>query len=212
MQDLPERLSEVRSPTISLILTSLKTSLAAKERQRRALEEFELRRKMQSLAVPTNLEEVKKALRSIDEPITLFGEGEMERRERLKRVIAERGISLPAWLIESGQEMDLYLSRRQKELFFTEGTQELVLARYTIADFSLLRAKNRIAQAKRKRETGEEVELTGLFNELKKLSCECSEIADPRPVASCQFSPDSHSILTGGKKSKNRIFIFSSCF
>eukprot|EP00210_Caulerpa_lentillifera_P004040 g3854.t2 len=197
MQDLPERLSQ--------------TSLAAKERQRRALEEFELRRKMQSLAVPTNLQEVKKALRSINEPITLFGEGELERRERLKRVIAERGISLPAWLIESGQEMDMYLSRRQKELFFTEGTQELVLARYTIADYSLQRAKQRIALAKWKRDLGEVVDLTGVHDQIRTLQSESSEIADGRPVAGCQFSPDSKSILTGGWSGSVKIWTVPEC-
>lgn len=53
------------------------TSVAAREMQQKAIDEFELRRKMQSVAVPTNPDDVKKALRYIEEPITLFGEREV---------------------------------------------------------------------------------------------------------------------------------------
>ena len=126
---------------------------------------------MQSVAVPTNPEDVKKALRYIEEPITLFGEREvsqphlfflsmpfqMERRERLKRIVAEREINLEPIFRELGQEMQLYMSQKQDELFFTEGTQDLVLARYSIADWSLRKAKDRIAAAKRRKELGEKV-------------------------------------------------------
>ena len=83
----------------------------------------------------------------------------MERRERLKRIVAERGISLDPIFVELGQEMQHYMAQQQKELFFTEGTQELVLARYTIADWSLRKAKERIALAKRRKESGEKVPL-----------------------------------------------------
>ena len=82
---------------------------------------------------------------------------QMERRERLKRIVAEREINLEPIFRELGQEMQLYMSQKQDELFFTEGTQDLVLSRYSIADWSLRKAKDRIAAAKRRKELGEKV-------------------------------------------------------
>ncbi|CDR95637.1 WD domain, G-beta repeat domain containing protein, putative [Babesia bigemina] len=54
-----------------------------------ALKEFELKHKIYSLQVgiTTNDLEVKVILRALIEPITVFGEGKYERRERLKKVL-----------------------------------------------------------------------------------------------------------------------------
>lgn len=60
-----------------------KASLVAKERQQKIIDEFELRRKMQSVAVPTSPDDVKKALRYIGEPTTLFGEREVNLTRRM---------------------------------------------------------------------------------------------------------------------------------
>lgn len=84
----------------------------------------------------------------------------MERRERLKRVVAERGISLDPIFLKLGQEMHHYMAQKQEELFFTEGSQDLVVARYTIAYYSLKKAKARIAEAKRKKAEGITVDLS----------------------------------------------------
>lgn len=88
----------------------------------------------------------------------------MERRERLKRIVAERGVPLTSAHGASGQDIVVEVSKNQKELFYTEGTDALMLARKEIAAWSLMEAKNRIGGAKRKREAGEDViiDLTGL--------------------------------------------------
>lgn len=81
----------------------------------------------------------------------------MERRERLKRIVAERGVPLTSAHGASGQDIVVEVSKNQKELFYTEGTDALMLARKDVAAWSLMQAKNRIGSAKRKREAGEDV-------------------------------------------------------
>ena len=53
------------------------------ERQSDVLVEFERRRRARHLAISTDDSEVKGCLRKLGEPITLFGEGPADRRERL---------------------------------------------------------------------------------------------------------------------------------
>lgn len=52
------------------------------ERQQEALAAFERRRRARQITVSTDDAEVKAGLRALGEPITLFGEGPADRRER----------------------------------------------------------------------------------------------------------------------------------
>ena len=52
------------------------------ERRAEVLAEFERRKRARQITVPTDDAEVKAGLRNLSEPITLFGEGPAERRER----------------------------------------------------------------------------------------------------------------------------------
>ncbi len=60
------------------------------EQQRHAetMRLFETKQRARSIIVPTAIPEVKTRLRELGHPITLFGEDAMERRERLRQVIA----------------------------------------------------------------------------------------------------------------------------
>ncbi|GMH40875.1 hypothetical protein BSKO_08779 [Bryopsis sp. KO-2023] len=189
------------------------TSRVAKERQEQILKDFEMRRKIQSTVVPTDSAQVKQVLRNLGEPITLFGEREMERRERLKRIVAERDVPLSAAHGESGQEMLIEVQKDQKEVFYTEGVEELMSARQEIAQWSLVRGKSRIATAKRKRETGEETDAASQIKSLglNSMMSESSEIADARPVNCCVYSPDSSLILTAGWSGVAKVWSAAEC-
>ena len=52
----------------------LQDSSNARQLHEDAVREMELRRRMRATAVPTGIDAVKRVLRSIDEPVTLFGE------------------------------------------------------------------------------------------------------------------------------------------
>lgn len=63
-------------------------SRIVRERQEKALQELLMKRRAAALAVPTNDMAVRARLRRLGEPITLFGEREMERRDRLRMLMA----------------------------------------------------------------------------------------------------------------------------
>lgn len=58
-------------------------------RQDELLAEFERRKQLRQIYVPTDDHDVKMALRELEHPICLFGEGPAERRDRLRELIAK---------------------------------------------------------------------------------------------------------------------------
>jgi len=64
------------------------TSRAARERNAEAMERIQERRRMAEVVVPALDPDVRKLLRRLGEPVTLFGEREMERRDRLRKLLA----------------------------------------------------------------------------------------------------------------------------
>ncbi len=69
------------------------TSREAQQKHSETLKKFEAIQRARSIIVPTDIEEVKWKLRELGHPITFFGEGPADRRERLKQVIAELELS-----------------------------------------------------------------------------------------------------------------------
>ena len=64
------------------------TSQEAQIKHAQLIRKYEAQKRARSINVPTAIEDVKQRLRELGHPITLFGEGPIERRERLKLVIA----------------------------------------------------------------------------------------------------------------------------
>jgi hypothetical protein len=52
------------------------------------LKRFEAQQRARTMIVPTLVDDVKRKLRELGQPVTMFGEGPADRRERLKDVIA----------------------------------------------------------------------------------------------------------------------------
>ncbi|CAI5485271.1 unnamed protein product [Closterium sp. Naga37s-1] len=189
------------------------TGKRAKERQEQMLKELEMKRRARALAVPTSDTAVRLRLRAIGEPITLFGEREMERRDRLRSFMAnldaegrldELYEAIERQMRESGEGGAEVLETEevpQAELFYTEGSKELLLARQEIAVFSLPRAGERIRRAKRRREDpdeDEEAEAKELIGAVQGMSMQVSEIGDERPISACALSPDASLVATSG--------------
>jgi hypothetical protein len=59
-----------------------------------SLRKLDIKTRAKSVVVPTAVEEVKSSLRSLGHPITLFGEGHYDRRERLREIMAEQELNL----------------------------------------------------------------------------------------------------------------------
>ncbi|KAJ1730151.1 hypothetical protein LPJ61_003170 [Coemansia biformis] len=188
----------------------------ALETRRRAMAEFERKRVARSIAVPTNDAQVKETLRKHGHPICLFGEDAGDRRSRLRYVLSKlamaeksAGSDQPAdgsvdksvdgrvgteSSAESSDDIDA------QEEFYTEGPESLLLARQSIARFSLARARDRL---ERQREDCK-VELAtirhvrqDLIKSLVSYATVGSQVGDTRPLARVVFTPDSQRILTG---------------
>ncbi|KAL2650742.1 hypothetical protein R1flu_018870 [Riccia fluitans] len=192
-------------------------SKKSRERQEQKVQQLLMRRRANALAVPTNDAAVRARLRSLQQPITLFGEREMERRDRLRAVMARLDADGELEKLLQAQEAagdgtagagfeDGGVSEEvqepevsQLEIFYTEGSEELREARMEILKFSLPRSAMRIHRAKRKREDpdeDEDKETDEILHAMAQTSMECSEIGDERPLSACALSPDGFLLAT----------------
>ncbi|KAI3471637.1 hypothetical protein Pfo_028287 [Paulownia fortunei] len=173
-------------------------SRQARERQEKAVQELMMKRRAAALAVPTNDNAVRARLRRLGEPITLFGEREMERRDRLRTLMAK--------LDSEGQLERLMKAHEDEEAaaavapsepeediqypFYTEGSQALLEARREIAKYSIVKSALRLHRARRKKDDPDEdldAEVDWSLKQAADLVLECSEIGDDRPFQDAQF-------------------------
>lgn len=181
------------------------------------VEQLELRRQMRNIVVPVIDSEVRTLLRQMGEPITLFGEKEMERRERLRKLLATMTEDQAQALAETAEEAQHPLATLPppKELFYTEGSEDLKAARIRIAHWSLQRASARITAEKQHRESAtkeEEVQAAEqLEQRVKSIVHQTSEVGDERPISSCQFSSDGELLITSSWSGNVKIWSIPSC-
>nr|XP_010921905.1 LOW QUALITY PROTEIN: U4/U6 small nuclear ribonucleoprotein PRP4-like protein [Elaeis guineensis] len=192
-------------------------SRLARERQEKAVQELLMKRRAYAMAVPTNDSAVRARLRRLGEPITLFGEREMERRDRLRSIMvrldAEGQLER---LLKAHEDEQAAASAApaeeegpQQYPFYTEGSQELLQARIDIARYSLARAKSRIERARRRRDDpdeDEDAEAEFVVNQAGGFALECSEIGDDRPLSGCSFSHDGTMLATSSWSGVTKIW------
>lgn len=183
-------------------------SRLVRERQEKAIQELMMKRRAQALAVPTNDMAVRTRLRKLGEPMTLFGEREMERRERLRTIMAKLDAEGQLdKLMKAHEEEEAAASAAKADFeeeiveypFYTEGTKTLLDARVDIAKYSLARAALRIQRAQRRRDDPDEdmdAEMDWALKQAENLVLDCSEIGDDRPLSGCSFSRDGKVLAT----------------
>ncbi|KAH9388251.1 U4/U6 small nuclear ribonucleoprotein Prp4 [Tyrophagus putrescentiae] len=136
------------------------SGIHAVERQSQ-LEAFELRKKARSIAVSTDDVEVRAHLRNLNHPMCLFGEDPADRRERLRQLLARLGVD--ALKKMKGEEEGKSAADQEKaeaaskSTWYHEGSEALLRARYSIAEYSLPRASQRLAEARSYRDLPLEV-------------------------------------------------------
>lgn len=181
-------------------------SRLARERHEKAVQDLLMKRRAFAMAVPTNDVSVRARLRRLGEPVTLFGEREMERRDRLREIMLK---------LDNEGQLERLLKAHEEEQqvtaipaeddgpqvypFYTEGSQELLDARKKIAKYSLVRAASRLERARRRRidpDEDEEAEAMEVVGQARDLMLECSEIGDDRPLTGCSFSHDGTLLAT----------------
>ncbi|XWS68302.1 hypothetical protein CRYUN_Cryun04dG0079000 [Craigia yunnanensis] len=182
-------------------------SRLVRERQEKAMQELMMKRRAAALAVPTNDMAVRTRLRRLGEPITLFGEREMERRDRLRMIMAKLDSEGQLEkLMKAHEEEEAAVSAKVEDIeedieypFYTEGPKELLDARNDIAKYSVVKASARIQRARRKRDDPDEdmdAEIDWALKQAGNLVLDCSEIGDDRPLSGCSFSRDGKLLAT----------------
>ncbi|XP_022726592.1 U4/U6 small nuclear ribonucleoprotein PRP4-like protein isoform X1 [Durio zibethinus] len=182
-------------------------SRLVRERQEKAMQELLMKRRAAALAVPTNDMAVRTRLRRLGEPITLFGEREMERRDRLRMILAKLDSEGQLEkLMKAHEEEEAAVSAKVEDIeedieypFYTEGPKELLDARIDIAKYSVVKAAARVQRAQRKRDDPDEdmdAEIDWALKQAGNLVLDCSEIGDDRPLSGCSFSRDGKLLAT----------------
>ncbi len=178
------------------------------------LEEFERRKRARLINVSTDDAEVKKDLRQLGEPICLFGEGPAERRNRLRDLLSQLGEDA----IRKKKAEDDERIREEREhdetTWYHEGPESLRVARNWIANFSLPKAKARIAKLKEELSLSDATKMARkqeIQKQLKQLDVQASQIADTRPISWCSFSPDSNILATGSWSGLCKLWSVPDC-
>lgn len=159
------------------------------------------------MTVPTDDNRVRLRLRELGEPITLFGEGPAERRDRLRELLtdlAERQDAAAADAemqdVSSETEKAEDEEAEQQEEFYTEGSQELLAARKAIARFSLPRARARVARQRDEATIPLRTHIKhrkAIKEKLRGFDLYGSQIAGERPVSIVRFAPDGQTVAAG---------------
>ncbi|GER52522.1 WD-40 repeat family protein, partial [Striga asiatica] len=183
-------------------------SKLVKERQEKAVQELLMKRRAAALAVPTNDNAVRARLRRLGEPITFFGEKEMERRDRLRALMARLDADgqleklMKAHEDEEGAASSAASGEPEEDIqypFYTEGSRALLEARKEIAKYSVVKSALRLHRAKRRKEDPDEdldAEVDWSLKQARNLVLECSEIGDDRPLSGCSVSRDGKMLAT----------------
>ncbi|KAK7313066.1 hypothetical protein VNO77_37439 [Canavalia gladiata] len=159
-----------------------------------------------ALAVPTNDMAVRAQIRHLGEPITQFGEREMEGRDRLRMIMEKLDAEGQLEKLMKAYEEEVVASVLTDEAeeglqypFYTEGSKALLDARIDIAKYSLVRAALRLQRAQRRRDDPDEdmdAEMDWALQHAGNLSLEFSKIEDDRPLSGCSFSRDRKWLVT----------------
>eukprot|EP00551_Chaetoceros_affinis_P008731 CAMPEP_0203662180 /NCGR_PEP_ID=MMETSP0090-20130426/232_1 /ASSEMBLY_ACC=CAM_ASM_001088 /TAXON_ID=426623 /ORGANISM="Chaetoceros affinis, Strain CCMP159" /LENGTH=540 /DNA_ID=CAMNT_0050524933 /DNA_START=167 /DNA_END=1786 /DNA_ORIENTATION=- len=148
------------TPTNLQVLDLPTSTLAERTAHAELLLELEAKKVAATLDVPTLSHQVRDNLRSIGEPVRLFGENNANVRDRLRLCLAKieirkRGAVSGDGVAESEKdEKEAKLTKEDDEAVetkYTYATEELVKAREFIAAYSLGNAQNRLGMERKRR-------------------------------------------------------------
>ncbi|CAG0925311.1 unnamed protein product, partial [Notodromas monacha] len=168
---------------------------AENDERKSLLEEFERRKLARQIHVSTVDSEVRLQLRAVGEPMTLFGEGPADRRNRLRDYLSRSGglealKKLKGMLapLDSAAERQREDALDHKVTWYHEGPVALKDARVFLAHYSLPRARDRLSAAKEYQglpETVKQSRKQEIQKKLRNYAIQASQIGDTRPVSFC---------------------------
>lgn len=150
--------------TITPLTQTLELSIDSQIEQKRhnaVLLEIEARKRSHGIVVPTLHKDVCDQLRSLGQPVKLFGENLADVRDRLRLTLAkieiykERGgevIEQSAGGGKAGEELGKGEEEEQSTVLYTHASLDLIEARKLLAEFSYPKAHKRLIGEKRRRD------------------------------------------------------------
>ncbi|CRG92126.1 putative WD repeat-containing protein C227,12 [Talaromyces islandicus] len=177
----------------------------APERASALMSQFDRKRRAAAINVPTDDNRVRLRLRELGEPITLFGEGPSDRRDRLRELLTtleeqQGGDIEMREATEETETLEAEEEAEQQEEFYTEGSPDLLEARKKIALYSLPRAKARVAWQQEQSKIHLRTHIKhrkAVKEKLQGFDLYGSQIAADRPVSITRFAPDGQTLATG---------------
>ena len=133
-------------------------------------------------------------MRQLGEPICLFGEGPAERRNRLRDLLSQLGEDAIRRKKAEDEERIREEREHDETTWYHEGPVSLRVSRHWIAQYSIPKAKERIARLRDECSLPDATKMAKqqeMQKKLKELDVEASQIADTRPISWCTFSPNS---------------------
>lgn len=181
--------------------------------QKEILADFDRRRKARSLTLPTDDVQVKLMLRRCNEPICLFGEDILDRRERLRALLSR--------MSEDEIHAVLHFDDRERadtqddqSTWYHRGPAALRDARVTIADFSLQRAKARLERARINASLSQQERALikqATHKRIQALQIYGTQVSGIRPTSFAEFSPDSKHVITSNWSGQVTVWSVPDC-
>lgn len=198
------------APADAELLELAEPSQEMMEKRDKMMQSFEVAKRARVLALPTTDHDVRTRLRALGHPVTLFGEGPGERRERLRAILSQleqSGVDISEQINKIAKaEEEVSGAAPEQYPYYTEGLPHLKRLRYEVAQFSLNRARKRIMAAKdeartienlyRGQYTGHEEQRKEKIKTLRQYASNFSNLGDDRPLTSCRFSSSGHMVAT----------------
>jgi U4/U6 small nuclear ribonucleoprotein PRP4 len=182
---------------------------AAPEKASAILAEFSRKKFAAQIAVPTDDKKVRVRLRELAEPITLFGEGPADRRDRLRDLLVQIAEGTGGDVVMGQTEQPDREEHDFEEEYYTQGSSELLTARKDIARYSLPRAKTRLAfqRAEATIPLREHVKFRKTVKEkFQGIYLLGSQMASDRPLSSLRFAPNGETIAVGSWSGNVKLF------
>lgn len=155
--------------------------------------------------VPTDDSLVRRQLRDLDEPACYFGEGPAERRERLSKELNKLTPEARA-KFQANYETKTIVDTTQGQAFYYEGSEDLLRARYKIAEYSIRQASYRLDLARIRQLEPMSTRLIpqqDLIERIRKLQDVGTDVDDV--LTACNFNPNSNLLATSCRSGKCKI-------
>lgn len=155
-----------------------------------------------TIAVPTDDGKVRSKLREMGEPMTLFGEGPGDRRDRLRELMTIQAelAGLESGDITMEDAEDDAAEEEQEEEFYTPGGPELVQARANIAKYSIPRAKRRTTHQKAEAKIPLRTHIKfrkNIKERIEDIELQGSQIVGERNISMTRMSPNGELVAVG---------------